>query len=129
MKEIRQSDDMPFSFPVVTVNGQDYTLRFTAGAGFRLLKRGIDPAKLNEIRQRYAEENRAGEFLFEILAAMLGREIEGKWKALGMTAEELADQLSIGDLGEMAQAITQSLKSQPVENPAEAPPADLPQVQ
>ena len=128
--EIKQSEDIPISFPVITITGDEYKLRFTAGAGFRLLKRGIDPARLKEAGEKWKAEGRAIDFMFEMLAAMLGREVDGRWKALGLTAEELADQLSIADLGTLAGAISQALKTQPAANTAEATPAPPdPQIQ
>jgi hypothetical protein len=98
-------------------------MRFTAGAGVRLARQGIDAGNLAAESAKWRAAGRSIEFMFALLASMLGEYQDGKWVSVGLTAEQLADQFSAAEIEAISAAVIQSVKPQPAASTAETTPA------
>lgn len=101
--------------PTIQIEGFQYTLKFGPGAQLRLERMGLT---LKAIQDAFVSEDQADgtkkvtecriplTMLFTTIAACAGQpKLGGRWKPIGLTAEEIADLSTPEDIKQMAEAV------------------------
>jgi hypothetical protein len=95
----------PISYPTFVLNGKSYIAKFGLGAMYRLETLGINPANLKDEITSMQAAGQNINLILKLAAASLGTETEdGRFHALGLMPEELAD--SIGESPEAFKALS-----------------------
>lgn len=100
----------PTAFPKVKLGGEEYELRFTFRSTFFLEQTNQVPADdLSAWMQKQYESKHTTSMLMIMCGSMLGREVRGKWKAMPMTGQDLADVVTTEEWTVIAGAYTEAL--------------------
>jgi hypothetical protein len=105
MAESNEANGSRVEYPIVTIKGVEYRVKFGLGALYRLEKLGLNIQDLGISTASTGNLNT----IFSILAATLGNEGKHGWVPLGLTPEQLADAIPMEMLGELSAAISQAV--------------------
>lgn len=124
--------------PTIQIEGFTYTLKFGAGAQLRLERMGYS---MKAIQDAYVYETKPDgskvateckiplTMLFVTVAACAGQpKLGGRWKPIGLTAEEIADLSTPEDIAHMSEAVAAMWsKAQPEGTKPATVPASQPE--
>lgn len=103
----------PVVYPVATVGGVRYSIRFGFRALYELNGRGINVAKLKEAIDAYTNKEQWTRAVFDLASAALGNTVNGKWVSSPMTPESLCDSVGEGEFDALSDALIESFWGKP----------------
>lgn len=98
----------PVIYPVATVGGVSYSIRFGFRALYELNGRGINVAKLKEAIDAYTDKEQWPRAVFDLASAALGNQVNGKWHSQPMTPEQLCDTIQDAEYDKLSGALIEA---------------------
>lgn len=99
----------PVAYPVATVGGVSYSIRFGFRAMYELNGRGINVAKLEEAIDAYTNKEQWTRAVFDLASAALGNFAGDKWVSSPVTPEALCDTIADGEYDKLSDALIEAL--------------------
>lgn len=98
----------PVVYPVATVGGAPYSIRFGFRALYELNGRGINVAKMKEAIDAYTSKEQWTRAVFDLASAALGNFKDGKWVSTPMTPEQLCDAIADNEYDQLSDALIEA---------------------
>lgn len=97
----------PVEYPTITIGGEVYQLRLTLAAQYRLERENCPVQNLQEL----LGSGKIAYVTLSFIAACAGQVVDGKWKPIGLTGEEVAERINdMGELPKLSAIVVEVLK-------------------